>query len=119
MDGIPDLIEPAYGHTVGVDESQADSAGDGSTDAEEIAQMTHPLDAHSRFAWTSIVGTNGVPAELSFTSFPGFSYRVETSPDMAFTNTVLSSPIQATNHISSIVTQGLSPDWRFVRVRRD
>jgi len=62
-DDIPDILEGpgnAYPHlSPSADDSAVDTDGDGSSDAEEIANRTDPLDASSRFRMFSFAPGNG------------------------------------------------------------
>ena len=86
--------------------------------------MTNPLDPDSVFQLLSmelagIEETNGATFDLSFVSFPGFSYIVETDESIHFLNPDSNPVLLATNHIQAITSLVFSPGWRFVRVRRN
>ncbi len=108
-DGVDDRLEPAYGMTVGVNDQNKDSDGDGQTDAVEIANMTDPQNASSRFGilsmtQTSIESGTGLPVyTLTFPTFPGLKYEVQSSqtlmqfvtiPDTSFTADGFSKTLQ-------------------------
>jgi M6 family metalloprotease-like protein len=125
-DGIPDLLEPALGGTVGVNDAAKDSDGDGSTDAEEIGNMTDPSDPAS---YLRVVGftvgeefdpeTNPVFA-ISFPTFPGLTYSIEADQNLDFTgfdHAVLLAPFVATGHAADFEVT-LRPGRDFVRVVR-
>jgi predicted outer membrane repeat protein len=125
-DGIDDRLEPAYGLTVGADDSIQDSDGDGSRDAEEIANMTDPLDPDSSLKITSFSPSPGFDAatnalfDLSFTSFPGLSYSLEFSQTIDFSGPDLR--VQALGPATAYSTGAsvqLQPPADFVRVRRN
>lgn len=88
-DGIDDRLEPAYGLTVGADDSDADTDGDGQTDAEEIANMTDPADASSHFVLFGLTqigvdaGSGGPVFTFTVPTFPGMEYELETSQTLA------------------------------------
>lgn len=83
-DGIDDRLEPAYpGLTVGVDDSAVDSDGDGSTDAEELRNMTDPDDSTDFFRILSFTPATGFDPgtnplfDITFNTFPGLFYHLE------------------------------------------
>lgn len=91
-DGIPDLLEGPdgpYPHLlVGVNDRATDTDGDGSTDAEEIGNMTDLFDSNDYFRILSFVLapdfdplTNPL-VSITFTSFPGFDYEAESSQNL-------------------------------------
>jgi parallel beta-helix repeat protein/predicted outer membrane repeat protein len=127
-DSIPDILEgfgKAYPHLNSfVDDSALDTDGDGSSDAEEIANMTDPLDSSSLLRILAMIPVAGFdPAtnpvfEITINTFPGLSYRLESSatltgfidmPGTAFTATGFSEQLN--------VTLGANGD--FVRAQRD
>ncbi|MFC1453414.1 choice-of-anchor Q domain-containing protein, partial [Verrucomicrobiota bacterium] len=78
-DGIDDRLEPAYGLVVGEDDSGVDTDQDGSPDAEELGNMTNPLDPSDFFRIVSIARAAGyTPADPRFAvaaaTFPGLWY---------------------------------------------
>lgn len=87
-DDIPDVMEGPDGPypylTVGIDDSLVDTDGDGSTDAEEIANMTDPNDASDSFRVLGFALAPGFDplsnplVSITFSSFPGLDYEAET-----------------------------------------
>lgn len=125
-DLIDDRLEPAYHLTVGVNDSGVDSDGDGSGDAEEIANMTDPLDADSFLkiiSFTRAAGFDPVTNprfDITFTSFPGLSYSLECDGNLDFSSPqALVQPLGAAGGFTVSVQLGLLPGRDFVRVRRD
>lgn len=124
-DLIDDRLEPAYNLTVGIDDSGVDSDGDGSSDAEELANMTDPFDAESRLKIISFTQAPGFdPGNpvfiISFTSFPGLAYSLECDQNLEFSSPqALIHPVGIINSFSVSVELGLLPGRDFVRVRRD
>ncbi len=108
-DGIPDILEGPggpYPHlTVGTDDSGKDTDGDGSRDAEEIANMTDPYNPGDRFEIRSFLPAPGFVSGLSqvfdvtVSTFPGLKYRlgVTQSLDTPFEPSA-GSPITATGY---------------------
>jgi hypothetical protein len=125
-DGIDDRLEPAYQMTVGVDDSGRDSDGDGSSDAEELANMTDPFNSSSLLKILSFTKapdfdsvTNPV-FDISFASFPGLSYSVECDQNLDFTSPATRFlPLGTAGDFTGSARVILAPDRDFVRVRRD
>ena len=125
-DGIDDRLEPAFHMIVGLNDGDRDSDGDGSGDAEEIANMTNPNDAMSRFQIMKLSSPTdygeeyGILAEIKFTSFPGLSYSLQYDEDLNF-----GSPAMRTEYlgIAKDFTQTkrvrFRPGKDFVRVLRN
>jgi hypothetical protein len=89
-DSIPDILEGpggAYPHLdPNSDDTAVDTDGDGSTDAEEIANMTDLYDGNDRFRILSLAPTNEFDAvtkpwvSVTISTFPGLSYHLATDP---------------------------------------
>jgi hypothetical protein len=85
-DGIPDILEGPggpYPHlTVGLNDSEADTDGDGSRDGEEIAAMTDPYNPSDKFQILSFHpapdfdSESNPQFELTISTFPGLKYRL-------------------------------------------
>lgn len=126
-DGIPDILEPVLGLTVGVDDSAADSDGDGSRDAEEIGNMTDPADSSSYLRILAFDKAAGFDPEthrifsLSFPTFPGLSYAVEADQtlDFAGADHVILVPSFVASGFSADFEVVLRPGRDFVRARRE
>lgn len=124
-DGIPDLLEASYRLTVGIDDSAVDSDGDGSTDAQEIANMTNPFDSSD---YLRITGFERISAEselatflISFSTFPGLGYSIESDQNLDFSgldHSEIVSPFVAEGYSASFEIQ-LRPARDFVRVKRN
>lgn len=125
-DGIDDRLEPAYGLVVGDDDSQRDTDGDGSRDAEELANMTDPADPSSLLRIIAFApapgfdpGSNPV-FDLRFTSFPGLSYTLECADDCRFDGSSLrTSPLGTAGDSTQSVRVLLHCGRDFVRIRRN
>jgi hypothetical protein len=125
-DGVDDRLEPALRMTVGIDDSMRDSDGDGSTDSEEIANMTDPFDPNSRLRIVSMqpaldYDPVGSPwFDVTFTSFPGLHYSIECDRDLEFSGDSARVSVfgVADDHISTTRIL-LSPERDFLRIRRD
>ena len=127
LDGIPDIVEPALGLVVGVDDSAVDSDGDGSSDADEIGNMTDPQDATDYLRIVNFTPAPGFDPEtnpaftLGFPTFPGLEYSIEADQNLDYTGpdfSVLLAPFTATGYETEVeVTLRLGRD--FVRVRRE
>ena len=122
-DSIPDCLEPAYQMTVGIDDSQRDSDGDGSPDAEEIANMTDPLDGSSLLKILSLTPAGaGAPGEfvVSFTAFPGLSYTLECDQNLDFHGpTARVIPLGTAIDFIGNTQVELMPEKDFIRIRRN
>lgn len=90
-DTIPDALEgadrayPQLDPTI--DDSEIDSDGDGSTDEEEIANMTNPLDPTDLLRVVSLIPTENDQIEeftfnLTLDTFPGLKYSLEASTNL-------------------------------------
>ena len=123
-DGIDDRLEPAYGFEVGIDESGVDSDGDGQTDALELSNMTDPNNPASRFEIISAApaagepGNDGAEFAIEFTSFPGLTYRIQTSNEATFSNPSEEPPVEAGGFQSQTLVEAIAPN-AFFRVRRE
>jgi len=123
-DGIDDRLEPAYGLVVGIDNSTRDSDGDGSSDADEIANMTDPLDPASIFKITSFVPASGFnPAapvyDVTFSTFPGLSYSLECHSGLGFGGPgTVTYPSGVAGGFSSTFSIPMAAGHDFVRVAR-
>ena len=125
-DGVDDRIEPAYGLTVGEDDSRTDGDADGSSDAEELANMTDPRDPSSSLRILSITPTetfdpSGNPEfEIRFPSFPGLHYSVECDQSATFApGTCREWSLGTADAPETTARILLEPGRDFVRVRRD
>lgn len=128
-DGIDDRLEPAYGLTVGINDNSKDSDGDGSTDAQEIANMTNPFDANSSLKITSFHELPATPEQIAtanrtfhveFTSFPGLSYSLQCDQNLDFSGSEARTiPLGNATDFTDSADAVLSGDHNFVRIRRD
>lgn len=125
-DGIDDRLEPCYQMTVGIGDSARDTDGDGSTDAEEIANMTDLNNASSSLRILSLVPAvdfNEVSNrifDVTFNSFPGLSYSVECDPGLDFHHPEARiSPSSIAEDFTQTRRVTLLPGRDFVRVRRN
>jgi predicted outer membrane repeat protein len=81
-DGIPDILKEAgapYAHLDGINGSSVDTDGDGSSDAEEFANMTDLFDANDSFRVLAFDVDPAASSVVSITisTFPGLSYAFE------------------------------------------
>jgi|GEM_PF-796670 len=122
-DGIDDRLEPAYGLVVGNDDRAVDSDGDGSPDWAELFNMTNPTDAADYFHILSLALAAGFDATLNpvfdvtFRSFPGLRYELETGPTPQSFVTLTNSQVIADNHTQTRQVV-LNPGQGFLRARR-
>ena len=112
------------GAKVGEDDSARDSDGDGSRDAEEIANMTGLNDGESRLKILSFAPVEGAVEpetyRVTFTCFPGLGYAVEAHPEIDFTAPeVRVIPFGVAAGYTGSVDAALMPGRDFLRVRRD
>ncbi len=125
-DTIPDLLEgpgSSYPQLSPVtNDSARDSDGDGATDEEEIAGMTDPLDANSRFHVTSfqplVFNPGSTTIAVGFSSFPGLSYTAEVSADLDFSH-ARQLPLGVASGFVSQYNLEFMPAERFMRIRRN
>ena len=126
-DGMADLLESTYGMTIGVNDSGTDSDGDGSSDVDEIGNMTDPDDASDFLRILSFVPAPGFhPVTnrsflVTFPSFPGLSYSVESDLNLDFDGpdrVILQAPFEATGYGVQTSVQ-LRAGKDFIRVRRE
>jgi predicted outer membrane repeat protein len=125
-DTIPDIFEgpgSPYPHlSTSVNNSAADTDGDGMTDADEIADSTDPLNANSKLRITHFAISSMNPGftatNIDFTSFPGLSYSAEFSDDLDFSGARV-SPLGSANGFLFQTSINMAPTERFVRIRRN
>lgn len=128
-DGIADILEGLGGpypqFTVGVDDRALDSDGDGSPDAEELANMTHPNDATDKFGVLSFVKAAGFDPvthpffEVTVSTFPGLAYEFETSSDLGgFQPVVPDSTFTADDFTATFEVRFVPGPQNFVRAIR-
>jgi glycosidase len=93
----------------------SDSDGDGQTNADEQAAGTNPLDAGSVFRVGGVVRSGGL-VQVTFSSVPGYSYRLETSTtlDAGWSNV---GPVLEANAAVSMLEAPVDGPRRFFRVR--
>lgn len=115
-DGLPDAWESAHGLSVGVNDANADSDGDGLTNFQEFQLGTLPNSATSVFkaALAPVEGAAGT-FQISWVSVVGKTYLVEWTPDLATPFTTLRTvTATATTSTENIVNTG---SLGFYRVR--
>ncbi|MGJ8641072.1 MAG: choice-of-anchor Q domain-containing protein [Opitutaceae bacterium] len=127
-DDIPDILEGPDGAypqlTVGVDDSQLDSDGDGSLDRHEIANMTNPLDSNDRFGILSFEPTASFdPAtnalfDLNVKTFPGLDYELQFSETPDFSGVIDRVSLGSANQFTKTLQVQLAPGSEFIRVVR-
>lgn len=123
-DGIDDRLELAYPQlTVGVNDSALDTDGDGSSDAEELNNMTNPNDGTDYFRILSFAPAEDFDPDsnplfdISFKTFPGLRYELEESQALGAFTPVPASRVTAAGPIRETQVL-LSPGRGFVRARR-
>jgi hypothetical protein len=92
-----------------------DQDGDGQTNADEQAAGTNPLDSGSVFRVGGIVRSGGM-VQVTFSSIPGYSYRLETSTALHAGWSNVGSVLQA-NAAVSMLEAPVDGPRRFFRVR--
>lgn len=78
--GLNDIWELIYG--AGLLDPNADTDGDGWTNAQESAAGTNPFDPHSHPRLT-IAPWSGAQVQLGFARIPGKRYRIESKTDLS------------------------------------
>ncbi|MBK8039655.1 MAG: hypothetical protein IPK22_21370 [Verrucomicrobiaceae bacterium] len=127
-DGIPDVMEgpgSPYPHlTLGINDSAVDTDGDGSTDAAEIGNMTDLNNAGDSFRVLNFALMPGFNAltnplvSITFTSFPGLNYEVETDNALGTFEPVVGTLLPANGFTQTLIVP-LEPGQRsFARVKR-
>lgn len=112
-DGMPDAWETLHGLNPALDDSALDPDGDGRTNGEEQSAGTDPLDAASVLDITSLAGGN-----LTWSSVPGRSYRIEESSGLSTWQTVPGmAAVPATGSTTSVAVAPTPGPSRFFRVR--
>jgi hypothetical protein len=125
-DSIPDLLEEGFFENTSVANDTSDFDGDGSSDAEEIANMTNPLDAEDFFRILSFTPAGTGPAgetlvDVTWKSFPGLSYTIQAKDDLDFETTpdeLGTFPATDFTHTEQIEFDANLP-WSFIRVGRE
>lgn len=125
-DQIDDRIELSYTrYTVGLDDSALDTDGDGSTDAEEFANMSDPDDAVSYLEIVSFVPADGfsypsnIVFDVTWTTFPGLNYTIESDDALNFGNADILGPIIAEGFTRSATVSFDNTNQDFIRIRRN
>lgn len=126
-DSIPDILEgpgTSYPHLdPSVDDSTVDTDDDGSSDAEEIGNMTNLYDAGDRFRILSMQQADGFDPlanpifELTIQTFPGLVYQIEHQSDLSLPFGPLGAPVTAEDFVTTLRVT-LDTERDFVRVRR-
>lgn len=126
-DGIDDRLEAGFfGDTVTADAS-TDTDGDGSSDLEEIANMTNPLDGSDFFRILAITPAEGFdPAsnplfEVAVKTFPGLDYEFELDDSLAFPGlpeTTRRAEIAETGNFVETAVVNLRPGKDFLQAIR-
>ena len=120
-DGIDDRIETSiFGNLTSADDT-SDRDGDGSSDIDEIANMTDPLDNTDLF---QVLGLDLSPdfattgnATLSLTTFPGLRYAIETSSSLTDFTALPGNTFTATD-FNTRLTLELETPRDFIRAAR-
>jgi alpha-D-xyloside xylohydrolase len=76
-DSVGDGVTDSWRNYWGITDDNADSDGDGFTNAQEYFAGTNPNDAQSRFAIQSVTPQSGGGFQVSWPSQPGIRYRVQ------------------------------------------
>ncbi len=123
-DGIDDRLEPAFPQfTVGVDDSALDTDGDGSPDAEELANMTDLLDPDDYLQLLSMIRDpdfhpiTNPGFTVTMTTFPGLSYQLDSSSNLTDFQMIPGTAFIADDFTAAFEIT-LSPQRGFVRATR-
>lgn len=113
---MDDRLEPLYGFVVGVADGQFDKDGDGSANAQELANMTGPRDPNSVLKILSF-SRSGNNVTFTWTSFPGLGYSTEYGSTHGFGGTV---GLGSASDMTTTQTIGpISGPKAFIRIRRN
>ncbi len=125
-DGMDDRLEALYGFTVGTADGSGDLDGDGSSNADELANHTDPADPNSVLRVASISqlqppsGGSGPVMRVTWAGFPGMSYTIELSQDLGFgTGSLREIPAGAADSSTRTMDVPMLPGRDFLRIRRD
>ncbi|MEM9481169.1 MAG: right-handed parallel beta-helix repeat-containing protein [Verrucomicrobiota bacterium] len=124
-DNIPDILEGPdglYPHlSPTADDSNLDTDGDGSSDEEEIDNMTNLFDPDDKLRITEfqrIPQSAPLAFDFSFSTFPGLSYDILTDDDLDFSDATLFLEIDAAGFLQSDQFFTFPVGDRFIIVRR-
>ena len=95
----------------------ADSDGDGMTNAAEDTAGTNPLDGSSNLKITSVAHPAANSASITWSSVVGIKYVVESTTDLSVAFTPLSGTITATATTTSYTDTAASGAKKFYRVK--
>jgi hypothetical protein len=107
-DGIDDRLEQGIFGNLTTANASSDNDGDGSSDKDEIANMTNPLSSGDYLRLLSFNAT-AVAGEFTFTmsTFPGLEYFIEASDSSLTASDALPSGTKAFTMCAWI-----KPEWR-------
>lgn len=116
QDGLPDDWERAHGLTVGINDANADSDGDGHTNLQEYLAGTDPQDPNSVLALRAVV-VSGMPI-LQFMAISNRAYRLEFKDALGQPTWQLLTnlPPEPFNRPAVLSDPGPSPTNRFYRL---
>ncbi|MEM7147250.1 MAG: right-handed parallel beta-helix repeat-containing protein [Verrucomicrobiota bacterium] len=129
-DGMDDTLEVLYGFTVNPPndtEGAEDADGDGSTNAEELANKTNPLDPNDllRILKLDLIGVNGTTGdniyEVTWTCYPGLTYNIIADTLLNFPASIRISPNITPTTLIQSATFEVDPATRndFFTIRRN
>lgn len=123
-DGIDDRIETGIFGDLDSAGTATDHDGDGSTDKDEIANMTNPLDSTDYFRVISFLPTAGFdPQNPSFdlllATFPGLCYHLQSSNNLTTPFTAIANSETTATGFTTLITVETSGDRLFIRAARD
>jgi len=102
-----------------------DTDGDGDSDAQELANMTNPLDATDLLKIISFTPAPGFDFatnpifDITFSTFPGLTYSLECDTTLNFNTSTVLGPVAPTDYIHSATISLDNGGRDYVRVRRD
>ncbi len=118
-DGMDDRLERLYRLTVGLADGAADADGDGSCNAAELGNKTHPRDPTSLLKITAFTRSSDGGLTITWTSFPGLSYTIEVDPTLRPVFRIAIETVTADGMTQTRNLGRFAAPMNFFRIRRN